>query len=178
MMYQLLVFFLLFLTWVIFSGFFDPFHLTLGAFSCALVTWMSSHMLFENRSRSLGRLVRELFGVARYLVWLLWQIVLANVHILRLALSPAGMRDVEPSIIRFRTGLRSDFAKYVLAQSITLTPGTVTVKIEGDEFVVHAISRMTADGLDGSMERKIASIFESEQPLPSAGATTRGGESA
>lgn len=174
-MYQSLVFFLLLVTWVIFSGLFDPFHLTLGAVSCALVTWMSSHMLFEDRTRSVPGRAGELFRLMRYLAWLLWQIVLANLHILRLALSPSGTREVVPRIVCFRTGLQSDFTRFLLAQSITLTPGTVTVKIEGDEFVIHAISQIAADGLDGSMERRIAAIFGNEPPGPPAATGTKSG---
>ena len=164
-MYQVLVFFLLLLMWAIFSGLFDPFHLSLGVLSSLLVTWMSSHMLFANRAVSMGNRARQAWLGVGYLRWLLWQIVLANIHILRLALSPTGPSEVRPSVVRFNTGLRSDFARFVLAQSITLTPGTVTVKIVGDEFVIHAINQFAADGLDGAMEARIAAIFE---PEPSA----------
>ena len=55
--------------------------------------------------------------------------------------------------------LRSDFAKVVLANSITLTPGTVTMKVEENTVYVHAISRKAAESLDGSMETRIARIF-------------------
>ncbi|MCB1095245.1 MAG: Na+/H+ antiporter subunit E [Verrucomicrobiae bacterium] len=161
-MYQVLVFFLLLLTWVIFSGLFDPFHLSLGVLSCLLVTWMSSGMLFADRAASVWSRGRQAFLLIGYASWLLWQIVLANVHILKLALSPSGLEEVRPRVVRFRTGLRSEFGKFVLAQSITLTPGTVTIKIIGDEFVIHAISRLAADGLDGAMEARIAAIFEPE----------------
>ncbi|MGK0189744.1 MAG: multicomponent Na+:H+ antiporter subunit E [Verrucomicrobiales bacterium] len=161
-MYQALVFFLLLLTWVIFSGLLDPFHLSLGVLSCLVVTWMSSGMLFANRKVNMGERLRQLQLLVPYLAWLLWQIVHANVHILKLALTPGGPDEVRPQMVRFRTELKSDFAKFLLAQSITLTPGTVTVKIEGDEFLIHAISKFAADGLDGAMEQRIAAIFEPE----------------
>lgn len=159
-MYQALVFFLLLLAWVIFSGLFDPFHLSLGVFSCLVVMWMSSGMLFCDRRDSLANRARQVWMLVGYLGWLFWQIVIANLHILRLSLSPAGPKEVRPRIVTFKTGLQTDFAKFALAQSITLTPGTVTVKIKGDEFLIHAISKFAADGLDGTMERRIAEIFE------------------
>ena len=81
---------------------------------------------------------------------------------LKLALSPGGLEEVSPRVVRFKTKLESDFARFVLAQSITLTPGTVTVKIVGDEFYVHAISKAAADGLDGTMEGWIAHVYEPE----------------
>ena len=174
-MYQVLVFFLLLLTWVIFSGLIDPFHLSLGVISCLLVTWMSSSMLFANRADGIGIRARQAIMLLGYLLWLLWQIVLANVHILKLALNPAGLEEVRPRVVRFRTGLRTDFGKFVLAQSITLTPGTVTIKIIGDEFVIHAISKFAADGLDGAMEARIAAIFEPESRESMAAVTEGGG---
>ena len=75
---------------------------------------------------------------------------------------PKGMDEVEPEVVRFKTKLRSDFGKWLLANSITLTPGTVTIMVRGDEFVIHAISQGAAEGLNGEMERRIAQIFEPE----------------
>lgn len=156
-LYRGLVFILLFLTWMIFSGLFDAFHLTLGAISCGLVTWMSSDLLFQDRTVPLHRRLRQGFRLGGYCLWLLWQIVLANLHLFRLAFSPPS--SLQPHIVRYETKLRTDFEKYLLASSITLTPGTVTIKIMGDIFYIHAISDIAADGLDGEMERRIARIF-------------------
>jgi len=152
-------------TWMIFSGLFDAFHLTLGVISCGIVTWWSSELLFEDRSISLTSRLGQGIRLAGYFVWLLWQIVLCNLHLFRLAFSP---RDaLQPHIVRYETSLKSDFEKYLLANSITLTPGTVTIKIMGDTFYIHAISDIAAEGLDGEMERRIARIFEPGKPAPS-----------
>ena len=161
-MYRCLVFLLLFTGWVIFSGLLDAFHLSLGVISCAFVSWMSSDMMFENRSISLGARMRQFVGLLRYAPWLLWQIVISNVHILKLALTSSGIKEVRPSMVTLRPELKTDFARFVLAQSITLTPGTVAVKVSGTELLVHAISRQTAEGLDSEMERRTAAIFEPE----------------
>lgn len=161
-MYRVLVFLILMLTWMILSGHFDAFHLIMGAVCSGIVTWLSSDLLFEDRSLSLRTRLRQLARIASYFVWLLGQVVLANIYTLKLALSPGGLDEVAPRVVTFRTHLKSDFAKYLLAQSITLTPGTVTVKIVGDEFHIHAISKVAADGLDGSMEGWIKHIFEPE----------------
>jgi multicomponent Na+:H+ antiporter subunit E len=69
---------------------------------------------------------------------------------------------IEPHVIRFKTSLKTDYAKFVFANSITLTPGTVTVRVDGDEFSVHAISPRTADALPGIMQDKIKALFEPE----------------
>ncbi len=162
MAYRVFIFLLLMSTWVVFSGQFDAMHLTLGVLSSAFVTAISADLLFAKRSTGIGTRLAEGIKLAIYLAWLLWQIVLANFHLLRLSLLPGGMKDVDPAIVKFRTALKSDFARYLLANSITLTPGTITVKILGDEFYVHSISKLSTDGLDGRMEQFIAWIFEDE----------------
>lgn len=158
-MYRALIFTLLFVTWLVFSGLFDFFHVPLGILSCALVTWWSSDFLFENRSSDLGQRFRQAARLPGYLVWLMGQIVVANIHVLKLAFAPDLKNRMQPQLVRFKTGLASDFEKFVLAQSITLTPGTVTLRIEGDEFLIHAISEEAADGLTGPMAERVRRVF-------------------
>ena len=159
-MYRILTFCLLFLLWLVLSGLFDAFHLTLGIISCALVTWLSSDYLFEDRSVSSGNRIRQFARLPGYSLWLLYQIFLANLYVLRIALRPAGLGDLRPQVVRFKTHLKTDFAKFIFASSITLTPGTVTIRIDDDEFFVHAISEYTALGLEGEMEKRIAAVWE------------------
>ncbi len=159
-MYRILIFLILMAAWLVFSGLFDAFHIGMGVISAAFVTVFSGDMLFLRRERGLGARLVEGFRIVGYLFWLLWKIVVSNVHVLYLALHPRGTDSIEPQIVRFKTRLRSDFAKYVFANSITLTPGTVTISIEGDEFLVHAISRKTAESLPGVMEVRVAAAFE------------------
>jgi multicomponent Na+:H+ antiporter subunit E len=99
---------------------------------------------------------------AQYTVWLTWQIVLANLAVFKLAFGPRSA--LQPQIVRYRTPLKSDFEKFLLANSITLTPGTVTIKILGDTFYIHAIDDASAAGLNGEMDRRIARIFEDPAP--------------
>lgn len=166
-MYQVLSFSVLLITWVILSGMMDGFHFSLGIISCALVTWWSSDLLFSDRRVAPHARVLQFCRVPGYLLWLLWQIILANLHVLRLAFSPGLRQEMEPQLVRFSSGLNTDFQKFVLAQSITLTPGTVTMKIVGDEFIVHAISDSAARGLTGSMTRRVRRVFgDSGQSMP------------
>ena len=158
-MYRALIFSLLLITWVILSGLLDAFHISLGILSCALVTWLSSGLLFNDRSLSFYSRLRQVSRLPLYLSWLLWQIVLANIHVLRISFSPRVKEQIQPQLVRFRSGLKSDFEKYVLAQSITLTPGTVTLKIDDDVFLVHAISDVAAKGLMGSMADRVRHVF-------------------
>lgn len=160
--YRTFIFALLMATWVGLSGQFDAFHLALGLISCGLVTWMSSDLLFRTREPSVAERIYEGWKLAFYFLWMLGQILLANIAVLRLALVPGAMREINPSIVHFKTGLKSEFAKFLLANSITLTPGTVTIKIIGDDFYVHAINEKAVAGLNGEMERRIARIYRSE----------------
>jgi multicomponent Na+:H+ antiporter subunit E len=156
---RLLTFLLLLFTWVIFSGVIDVFHLSLGVISCGIVTWLSSDFLFQKDGKGLQTRFVEAGRFIGYCLWLLWQIILANIHVLKLALAPNN-REIRPQMVRFRTSLQSEFARYVFANSITLTPGTVTLSVDGDKFVVHAISKKVADELPGEMEKRVAKIFD------------------
>ena len=146
------------LTWVVFSGLFDPFHLSLGVISSLIVTWAGTDILFPD-DQSKPQSVAFSLGFVPYLAWLLYKIILANLHVFRLALAPDVKHRIEPSIIKFKTNLKSDFAKFILANSITLTPGTVTIRIEDNEFVVHAIDSVAAEGLQSEMELRVAKLF-------------------
>lgn len=89
---------------------------------------------------------------------LLVEIIRANLSISRLALAPEI--DVEPCLVKFTTPLKTSAARIALANSITLTPGTITVSLEGDELVVHALNREIAGGLRGSLFEKLLSRME------------------
>jgi len=156
----LVTFFLALLSWVILSARFDPFHLGLGVLASFLVALSSSRTLFPKGRREVSRLFRVLPGAIGYGFWLMYQITLANLHVFYLATHPRMKQLISPQWVRFKTVLKSDFSKFILANSITLTPGTVTIRIDDDEFLVHAISDKAASELPGEMQRRIASVFE------------------
>lgn len=146
--------------WIIMSGMFDAFHLTLGIISCLIVVMVSSKLLFFGFEEQ--PMLRRIAGMAGYLPWLFWQIVLACLDIARIVLSPRMMDLINPQTIHFTTRLKTTFARVTFAQSITLTPGTVTVFTQGDEFTVYALTQDTADSLPGEMEERIVKALESE----------------
>jgi multicomponent Na+:H+ antiporter subunit E len=88
-------------------------------------------------------------------------VVKANLHVFKLATTQAGYEEMSPRVVTFKTYLKTDFAKFVLANSITLTPGTITMLIRGDIFHVHTMSQFLEDDLlTGGIERKVAEVFE------------------
>ena len=162
-MYPIAIFFLLFLNWIILSGKFDVFHLGLGVISCLVVAWLSQDLLFKDRSKDLKERVREAWAFLRYLPWITWEVVKANLHVLKLAMTPKGYEEMAPRVVTIETYLKTDFAKFVFANSITLTPGTITMLIRGDVVHVHTMSQFLEDDLlVGAIERKVAEVFEPE----------------
>jgi multicomponent Na+:H+ antiporter subunit E len=151
-----LTFFLLFAFWVLLSGRFDSFHFILGIVCSVLVAYLSHDLLFLNvRLGDFRTRARRFFSAAP---WFLSQIFRANLHVAYLALSPR--LPVDPQIVRYKTKLESDISWVALANSITLTPGTITVDIREGEFFVHALDRKVAYDLNtGEMEDKIAHVL-------------------
>ena len=153
-------FFILFIFWIFISGHFDWWHLSWGVLSCALVAALSHDFLFKD-IKSKG-MIREGARFIAYVPWLLYQIVLANIYIAYLVLHPKMPHMIDPHIIKFKTTLKKDLPRVTFANSITLTPGTITVLIKDDHFFVHAINKKVAKSLPGKMERRIAGIYKED----------------
>ena len=148
-------FIILFVFWIVFSGHFDTLHVGLGVVCSAVVAGLSYDLLLPDSLTS-STLVRA-WRFLLYVPWLLYQVVLANLHVVALVIRP---KNIRPQIVRFKTELKSDLAKVTLANSITLTPGTITMDILGDDFYVHAVSDEAAKSLrSGDMERRVAHAF-------------------
>jgi multicomponent Na+:H+ antiporter subunit E len=159
-MRYLYTFLIMMVFWILLSGKFDLFHLTLGVLASALVSLISTDILMHD-ARKNDRLAIA-FRFICYTPWLLYQIVLSTLHVTFLALHPKMIERIDPTIVTFKTKLKSTIAQVALANSITLTPGTITIRVEDGVFYVHAISRKAAAGLPGEMEDRLARVFERE----------------
>lgn len=156
----LYTFLLMFGFWLILSGKFDIFHLTLGLISSLLVTFMSKDILFPGTKSREG--FSEVLRFSKYIPWLFIEIFSATLHVVFLALHPRMKEKLDPRIIRFKTKLKSDMSMVTFANSITLTPGTITIRMVDGEYCVHAISEKAASGLPGEMEKRISQVFSEE----------------
>lgn len=145
--------------WVVMSGMFDAFHFSLGVICCLLVTFFSHDLLHiaENPWR-----LRGFVGVVLYLPYLIWQIILANLQVAYITLHPRMLDKIDPHLFRFDSILKRPISKVTMAQSITLTPGTITVNIHDDQFAVYALTKEAAEALPGEMEQRVAKALEFE----------------
>lgn len=157
----LATFLLLFLFWLVLSGRFDGFHLVLGVISCAIVAYGSHDLLFK-QIRSKNRHIEALRFI-RYIPWLFYQIVVSNIHIAKLALHPHMMQIIDPRIIKFKTRLKKDLSLVTFGNSITLTPGTITVLIKEGYYYVHALDEHVARSLPGDMEKRVGYVHLEEE---------------
>ena len=140
-------------TWLLLSGIYDnALILGLGAFSVVAVVLVSRRMNLVDKE---GTPIHLIARIPIYGPWLLWEIMKSSVDVTRRAF--AWKPDIAPTLIRLPTRLRSDLSRVIYANSITLTPGTVTVSVEPETLLVHALTREGAAGLkEGDMERRIA----------------------
>jgi multicomponent Na+:H+ antiporter subunit E len=153
----LITFFIMLGVWVLLSGKFDIFHLSLGVVSCGIVAYISSDLLFPNKT---GNLLKEWLLFANYIPWLIVEIFKAGFHVTYLVFHPRMMDLIDPRIIKFRSKLQTDLSLVTFANSITLTPGTITIYVSVDgDFKVHAIDAASGDPLPGEMEARIAKAF-------------------
>ncbi len=145
---------IMFAFWFLLSGQTAPILLILGVVSSLFVAYWSHDLLIGKARRiDFGKGFRFL----AYLPWLFWQIILSNVILVKLVLNPK--MPLDPVVIRFKHGLKTDFGIVLLANSITLTPGTLTIEATSEELLVHAIDRaMAEDLLAGDMQARVRAV--------------------
>jgi multicomponent Na+:H+ antiporter subunit E len=149
----------LFAFWIVFSGKFDWFHITFGMIACTIVALITGDSLFS--SPTPRRLILVWLRFVGYIPWLFYQIFKANLHVLSLVFHPKMMEVIDPKIIEFDSRLISDISRTTFANSITLTPGTITVNVSVlGKFTVHCIDEKSSQSLPGHMETKIARVFD------------------
>lgn len=140
--------------WILLSGKFAAFHLIVGILSVAFVAWMQLG-LSPLRSKEDPRF--NALSVILYVPWLIWQMFVSALHVAVWILRDP--KNVDPCLVEFRSRQPSIAHRVVLANSITLTPGTLTVDLQGDRFVMHALTRVTADEvIEGKLARRVSNL--------------------
>jgi multicomponent Na+:H+ antiporter subunit E len=149
--------------WYIMSGFFDVTHSIMGVISVGIVIGINYKLKkrsFYEGETDVIKDVRFLY-VPYYFVWLLLQIIISGFQVAKILLTPS--LPIEASVVRFKVNYPNPHCKMILGNSITLTPGTLTIDIHGDEFIVHAISPASFEGIaSGKMPQQVLRLFSTE----------------
>ena len=145
---------LLFGIWLLLSGIYTPFLVSLGILSCAAVVWVTIRMDIVDHE---GHPLHLTWRALGYWGWLVIEIIKANVDVVKFVLSPT--LKISPTMIRVRASQETDLGKVIYANSITLTPGTISVDVANNEILVHALSEAGAQELlGGEMDRKVSKM--------------------
>jgi len=149
---SLVLFLVLAVLWLLWSGLYLPLVMALGLASCLLVVFLVRRFEtidHESVPLHLG------WGIVTYWFWLIKEIVVSSLQVTRIILSP--QLRISPRVVRLAALPRGEVARVVLGNSITLTPGTLTTDIdENGVITVHALTSQGADGvLSGEMNRRV-----------------------
>nr|WP_161490756.1 Na+/H+ antiporter subunit E [Methanonatronarchaeum thermophilum] len=143
--------------WLLLSGYYDFAHIFMGVIASLLIAYIT-HDLFIRR-RDITGLPTEIFRFSRYILWHFIQIVKANINVAKIVLNPE--LPISPKFVKHSPEIESDMAITVFGNSITLTPGTLTVSIdENREMHIHCLAEHHYDDLvESGMEDRVRHIF-------------------
>ena len=153
------MFLVYFLLWIIFNERVTLEVALIGLIVCAAVDLFSVKILGKLPRKKLKTCLRLTVGVVKYGAALIREVFRCNVAVIRLILSPRY--EIEPELHYFKTRLKTDAARVMLADSITLTPGTITCGLEDDRFCVHALDASMAEGIESTdFEKRLSALEE------------------
>lgn len=148
--------FVLFGFWLLLNGRWTTEIAVVGAV-LSLLMYLFLCVFMDYSPRREARWLLRLPRALGYLCFLIGEIVKSAVQTIRLIWSP-GL-EAEPKLVSFQTALKTEAGKVILADSITMTPGTITVDIHGDRLLVHCLDESFSEGLENSgMERRILKL--------------------
>lgn len=136
------------LLWIVFNGKFTWEIAIFGAVFAGVIYWFICRFLNFSIRRDI-LFCRRTFALLYYMGVLFREIIKANVEVVRMICSSRYV--LEPVVVCFQADLKSNFARVMLANSITLTPGTITVSVSGGMYVVHCLDKSLAEGIDRSV---------------------------
>lgn len=155
--------FLLMSLWLVLSGQFDAFHILAGVVSVIGVLWFNQKLQRIKLSaddHAEAYRIRPLAFLS-YCGWLFWEIIVSSIQVAVILLRPT--LRIDPHFIKAEIKLPNLAAKVMLGNSITLTPGTVTIQIKGNQFYIHTLTEQASATLvNGIMPAKVARVFGAE----------------
>jgi multicomponent Na+:H+ antiporter subunit E len=151
MLQRATLFALFYAFWILMSGHTEPFLLAAGAGSSAAVVWFAHRMDVADRE---GHPVHLGWSALGYWPWLVKEILKSAVDVSKRIVDPR--LPVSPTVVRFRPRQKTVVGLVTHANSITLTPGTLSVEVGAEQFVVHGLTRAGAEGcIDSEMDRRV-----------------------
>lgn len=159
-------FLVLFGFWLVLSSQWRPLFFVMGALSAAVVTALTHHIVTSVLDEPAGHVLRWVSRLGWFVVyvgWMLWSIAAASVLIARGVLHLG--RPFEPEFVTFESGLRRPLSNVMVAVSITLVPGTQTLELQGDRFLVHALTSGSADDLATARLQNMVARITGEEPV-------------
>ncbi len=155
--------FALYFLWILLSGHFSPLLLGLGVVSAAVVVFISKRMEVVDHE---GHPIHMSWRAMLYWPWLTWEIIKSNIDVARIIVTPK--MPIAPNMIELKGSQKTELGQAAYANSITLTPGTVTVGLRRGVFSVHALTAEAADGLrKGEMDRRVTVLEGESNPTTS-----------
>lgn len=148
------------LAWIIFNGNITLEILIFGVVIAALMLLFMCKFMDYSLQKEMNVYKKSIWFLA-YAVLLIREIVKANLAIIPKILTIE--EEMDPIIVKFRTSLKSDFTRMLLANSITLTPGTITVALEDDEYTIHCLDTSLSEGLENSAFEKALKKLDEEE---------------
>ena len=151
MIYSISLGFALFAFWLLLSGHFEPFLVGMGLASAIAVVLFSRRMgVADREGHPIGLSLQALL----YWPWLAREIVKSALTVSRIILDPK--LPISPTLVRFKPSQRSVVGLVTHANSITLTPGTLSVEVGRERFLVHGLTRDSANAaVDSDMDRRV-----------------------
>jgi multicomponent Na+:H+ antiporter subunit E len=142
----------LYLFWLVLSGYFTPFLMSAGAACAIAVVWFARRMDVIDAE---GHPVQLGWRIVAYWAWLSKEIVKSAWDVSRIIVNPR--LPISPTLVSFKPSQKTTVGLVIHANSITLTPGTITIDAGKDEFLVHALTRAGAEGATtGDMDRRVS----------------------
>ncbi len=146
-------------TWLLWSGHYTLEHtlvLAIGILSCAFVVYLAGRLSIVDEE---GYSIHLIWSLALYIPWLIWAIIKANIDVAKRILNPR--LPIAPRIVRVTGTQKTDLCRVIFANSITLTPGTVSLDLDEEDIVVHALTKEAADDVQsGDMDRRVTTALE------------------
>jgi len=161
MKHVLFLAFTLSVLWLAISGVYKPVIFMLGAASVVLVIWVALRMKIVGEEHN--PLVFS-WRLPVFWLWALREIITANLHVARLIFRP---QEISPRVVKVPMPLQSELGKVVYGNTCTLTPGTVTLTLDNEKLVAHALDGRSAEALlSGRLAKKIQWLEASKGSSP------------